>query len=252
MIEIFRKKAGLLVRELYFAPGMVPSDVNRDIDFYVQCSSPIMGSTPFWTLTADLSQDEDALFQGLSKGNRYEVRRAVKDGLVFDVDFTPTIEAIDSFKSFFNDFAAFRGIAPANIVKLESFRRSGNLSICSVRRSNENFPLAMHCTVSDDCRVRAQNGGTLPRVGDNGQLLGRANRLLEWQTMLAMKKAGKKIYDFGGISRSTELQCINDFKRQFGGIEREEYNAVLGISQLGRLALKTSDLLSRFTKTADS
>ena len=253
MIEIFSKKAGLLVRELYFAPGIVPCAANRDIDVYVQCSSPIEGSKPFGTVSVDLSQDEDILFRGLNQSHRRQVRRAAdKDRLVVDVDFTPTTEAIESFGSFFNDFAAFKGIAPTNIYKLKIFRRSGNLFIASARRGNENFPIAMHSFVSDGYRVRGYIAGTLPRIGDDGILLGRANKLLQWETMLAMKKADVKIYDFGGISRRPELQGVNDYKRQFGGIESEEYNAVYGVSWLGRLALKTSNLLSRFTKAADS
>lgn len=253
MIEIFSKKAGLLVRELWFAPGVIPSDANRDIDYYVQCSSPIMGSKPFDTVSVDLSQDEDILFMGLNQSHRRQVRQAVnKDGLVVDVDLTPTTEAIESFGSFFNDFAAFKGIAPANINKLKIFHSSGNLSIASVRRGNENVPLAMHSFVSDGNRVRGYIAGTLPRIGNDGSLFGRANKLLQWEAMLAMKKADVKIYDFGGISRKPELQGINDFKRQFGGIESEEYNAVYGVSWLGCLALKTYNLLSRLRLTEEA
>lgn len=255
MIEIFRKKAGLLVREIYFAPGIVPCAVHRDIDVYVQCGSPIIGSKPFWTVSVDLSQDEDILFLGLNSEYRRQVRRARavdKDGLVVDVDFTPTAEGIESFGSFFNDFSAFKGIAPANIDKLKIFRNSGHLSVASVRRGNENFPIAMHSFVSDGYRARSYIAGTVPRIGDNGPLLGRANKLLHWETMLAMKKADVKIYDFGGISRRPELKGIDDFKRQFGGIESEEYNAVYGVSWLGHLALKTSKLLSCFTRGAGS
>lgn len=252
MIEIFSKKAGLLVREIWFAPGVVPSDANRDIDRYVQCSSPIMDSTPFKTVSVDLSPDEDSLFRKLGREHRRQVRRAIKDGWLVDVDFTPTTEAIESFVAFFNDFAVVKGIAPANIDKLKIFRDSGNLSIASVHNDNKNSPLAMHSFVSDSYRVRSYSAGTLPRTEDNNAILGRVNRLQQWETMLAMKKANVKIYDFGGISDKPELQGINDFKRKFGGIESEEYNAVYGVSRLGRLALKTSNLLSRFTKAADS
>lgn len=58
MIEIFCKKAGLqagiLVRWVYFAPGIIASAANRDIDVYAQCSSTIVGGEPCWTVSVDL------------------------------------------------------------------------------------------------------------------------------------------------------------------------------------------------------
>jgi hypothetical protein len=253
MIEIFRKKHGLLVREIWFSPEVVPSDVKRDIDYYVQCSTPIKGSKPFKTLTIDLSQDEDILFKGINRKHRQHVQQAINTyGLVADVDFTPTSEAIEIFVAFFNDFAAFKGFATTNVMnKLKIMASSNNLYIVSVRRNNENV-LAMSSFVSDGYRVRDQLSATLPRIGDDDILIGRANKLLHWQAMLAMKKAGLKLYDFGGISDRPELEGINTFKRRFGGIEREDYNAIQGISGLGRLALKTENLLSRFTNAENS
>lgn len=251
MIEIFCKKtglqAGIMVRWVYFAPGIIPSTAKRDIDVYLQCSIPIEGAEPCWTVSADLAQDEDVLFQRLNQTYRRQIRRAVdKDGLVAELNFTPTDEDIDSFKSFFNVFSASRGLAKANVPLMKTFRDANCLSLASVRRDGDNLPLAMLSFVSDGYRARQYTGATSPRVGEDSALIGRANKLLVWETILAMKNAGLEVYDFGGISRKKELKGIDDYKRMFGGVESEEYNALVGVSSLGKLAVKTSELLDRF------
>jgi FemAB family len=108
----------------------------------------------------------------------------------------------------------------------------------------------MNCDIFDGHRGRRSYRATLPRDKNDApgnQLISRANKLLQWQTMLTMKSAGIKIYDLGGISNSTKLQGIDNFKRQFSGVEIEEHNAIIGVSGLGKLALKASNLLNRST-----
>jgi hypothetical protein len=86
MIEIFRKKHGLLIRELYFALGIIEGAAKRDIDVYIQCSSPIAGSKPFWTALVDLQQDKEGLFRGFEKTLHKKIQRAAdNDGLVVEV-----------------------------------------------------------------------------------------------------------------------------------------------------------------------
>jgi len=244
MIEIFSKKAGLVVRDIFFATGVVPSNVNRDIDLYTQCSSPIYDSVPSCILTIDLTKDENTIFQGFGKNNRYKIRRATdKDGLIFNIDFTPTVDFLEFFKEFYNNFAKSKGLPLANPAKLEALRNSGNFSIASVH--SKNLPIAMSSFISDGYRVYFHQAATVPRDGNNSVLISTANRLLHWQMMLTMKKLDVKVYVLGNILRNPKFQSVNDFKREFGGVECETYNFTHGVSWLGKFALKTSSLLRK-------
>jgi len=248
MIEVFRNILNLKIRELYFAPQVVESSVKRDIDCYIQCQSPICGSKPFWSTIVDLQQDEQTIFNAFAKSLRNQIRRAAghdKDCLVVDVNMSPSAKDLALVKAYYNDFASFKGIEKANMAKLEIFRQSGCLSISSVYGTNDKLPLAINCDIFDANRCRGYYGATLPRDSSNPatyQLIGRANKLLQWETMRAMKKSGLKSYDLGGISHNQDMQGVDDFKRQFGGLESLEYNALLGVTNIGTAAVIISKL----------
>ena len=66
--------------------------------------------------------------------------------------------------------------------------------------------------------------------------------------MVYLKRNGFAFYDLGGISRSSELQNIDQFKQKFNGVEVEEYNALHGVSAIGKLVLNTLNLKNRLFK----
>jgi hypothetical protein len=252
MVEIFRSKFGLRVREAYFASSLMPSKLRRDIDVYIQCRAPIKNGKPFWTALVDLSVEEDKLFNNISKGFRYEIRRASgKDGLTCRVDFSPTGASLEAFISFYEQFSRFRGVRPANTDKLQLLIAKGNLVLSSVQSVTTDLPLVMHCYIVEKNRARLYYSATQPRPvsgSDDKQLIGRANKLLHWETMLEMKRNGFTTYDFGGISKGEALKGIDDFKLQFGGVEQEESNAIVGVSILGHLALGAWKVLGGLMK----
>lgn len=251
MIEIIRNRFGMRLREVYFAPSLLPSERERDIDVYVQGGAlPVRTSFSFWTAVIDLRVEENALFEGISKQFRYEIRRALtKDALCCEVDFSPG-EGIQRFQGFYDAFAAYRKLRPANLPKLERFRALNQLILATVRSAKSGGALAMHCYISDGERARLYYSATLPRNeagGPDYQLVGRANKLLHWEAMLCMKREGISIYDFGGISKRDDLKGVDDFKLQFGGQEREELNAMVGVSWRGRLVLGARSLVRQLS-----
>lgn len=242
MIELIRSKLGLRIRELYFAGGLIHSPQTSDVDVYVQSQLPIAGGEIFCNILIDLARDEELLFRNLTKGCRYEVRRAAeKDGVVCNITFEPSLKILEDFISFYNEFAMLRKLAPANLVKLEHFLAKGRVSISSAfMKDTLDCPLAMHCYIHDSKRIRLYLSATRSRLSvgqDDKQRIGRANKLLHWEDVRSAKQHGLGIYDFGGISTGGRLKGIDDFKRQFGGDEREEYNAMLARSPLGHIAL---------------
>ena len=247
------KKNGLLIRELYFAPDIVPSSAHRDLDIYVQCRIPIVGSVPFFSLKIDLLQDEDLIYNGMSKKFRYELRRAEKDGVDYEMMRCNKDQDLMPFYSFYNDFAVNQGIEKTNVIKMEAFKSAGHLTMGVARRGHDNLMIAVFFEIHDHYQVRSYYGATIPRLENlniDKQVIGRASKLLQWKLICQLKNDGAKVYDLGGISRNTELKGIDNFKYGFGGVDSEEYNATIAVSQLGKLALKTSNLFVHFTKAA--
>jgi hypothetical protein len=166
-----------------------------------------------------------------------------KDSIECCIYFSPGGGAVKRFIDFYNAFSIFKGVALANAEKLYAFHLAGALIISEVRGNDASTCYAMHCYVTDGVSARLYYSATLPRKNANDainfdyQLLGRANKLLHWKTMLAMKNHGLNFYDFGGIANTTELKGIDDFKRQFGGLKIVHYNDLVPVSVVGRLAL---------------
>jgi lipid II:glycine glycyltransferase (peptidoglycan interpeptide bridge formation enzyme) len=253
MIEIFRKKNGLLIRELYFATNIISSTANRDIDMYVQCKVPIADSKPFYSLKVDLLQDEEAIYNSMSKSFRYELRRAEKDGIDIEIKRCNKDQDLMPLYSFYNNFAAYRGIEKTNVIKMEAFKNAGNLTIAVARRSHDNLMVAVYFEIHDDYQARSYYGATLPRIENHNidkQVIGRTSKLMQWKLICHVKNDGAHTYDLGGISRDTKLKGVDNFKYGFGGVDSEEYNAIIGVSNLGKLALKTSNLFGHFPRAA--
>jgi hypothetical protein len=64
------------------------ADVEADIVRHLQRTRPVPGTVvaPFYTLLVDLRQDHDMLMAKLSRGTRYEIRRATDGGgLAYEV-----------------------------------------------------------------------------------------------------------------------------------------------------------------------
>lgn len=253
MIEIFRRKFGLRIREVFFSSALVPSGVSRDLDVYIQHEGPLSGARPFWTACLDLSSDEADLFLNVSKNYRYEINRASqKDGLICHVNFAPSADDVVNFVCFYDEFAQHRGVNLANQAKLNAFRDAGNIILTEVVSLSSGDPLAMHCYITDGCRARLYYSSTVQRQegnNENRQLIGRANKLLHWETIKEMKRSGITCYDFGGISKTEELKGIDDFKLQFGALERLEANTIIAASWLGRLALGARGLAGQLRGT---
>lgn len=246
MLEIFRKKFGIRIREVFFSTGLNPSEAKRDLDVYIQFSGASSGMQPFWTACLDLTQNESDLFLKISKNYRYEINRASqKDGLICHINFAPSADDVANFVCFYDGFAQHRGLNFANQAKLKAFRGAGNIVLTEVVSPSGGEPLARHCYITDGCRARLYYSATVQRQeggNENRQLIGRANKLLHWETIKEMKRSGITCYDFGGISKSEELKGIDDFKLQFGALERLEANAIIAASWLGRLALGAREL----------
>ena len=243
MLEIERRLYGLKLKEVYFAPDAAESQTGADVFLLRQSATPPPKSVAFHTLHLDLTQSEDALEAGLSKSNRYKIRRAAnRDGVTCTHVDAPTDDDIAAFVSFYEAFAAAKGVEQATAERLSAFRDRGGLAL-SAATGEDGQVLCRHSYLMDGHRAwllhSASHRLTMADSGERN-LIGRANRLLHWRDILHFRDIGLRVFDFGGFggeSASAEVQRIDEFKLSFGGRHVTEYDGARPETLVGRLAL---------------
>ena len=234
----FRRR-GITIGEAYFdeAPASVERvDLMRVVGAF---SPPDKGSRELHTLVLDLSADEDALFEQMSKDTRSKIRRAMqKDPLTVSALPAPSAADVDEFGDFYDRFAAAQSVAGVFRPRLHALADKGNLVITTVS-GEDGTALVRHAYVAARGRgFMLYSGSGLAQAEDSGlrNLIGRANRHLHWHDIRHFKERGFAFYDFGGLDvseRSPKTAGIARFKRGFGGEVRAVYSTTKPRSLLG-------------------
>jgi hypothetical protein len=170
---------------------------------------------PFQTMIVDLSQTEDQIFARMSKSVQYKVRRAKREGVVCKFD-----EDVGRFLAFYREVFA----AASRAVVSDRVMASAAPACAFTSASYDGQLVAMHCYLLDEDRRRARMWHSASRyvVEDDSELrnlIGRANRLLHFESMLHFKQRFLT-YDFGGYASDTtdvKKMSISTFKDGFGG-----------------------------------
>ncbi|MFA6506548.1 MAG: hypothetical protein WCT14_10635 [Treponemataceae bacterium] len=245
MIDIERKIGILTYRRLWFAdcaPGLPLSGFTSLRQFAGTEAPRFWTRHEFHTILIDLSANESTILGAMKKNTSYEIRRAEKDGIE-----SKTVDDIEAFRSFFNDFAPTKSLKPLSGSNLKSMAPFLTITEAIF----ENRPLVMHAYLVDEAvsRARLLYSATVARTGADGaptvdpSLLGRANRRLHWTDMLLFKAKGFRTYDLGGIAgdpSKADTAGIDSFKLAFGGVHAREDNfdsPLLSIAQSLKRAL---------------
>lgn len=170
----------------------------------------------FRTMVVDLSQSEDQILARMSKSVQYKVRRAKREGVVCRFD-----EDAGRFMAFYREMFTAAGRS----VVSERVMQNAAATCALTSASYEGQLLATHCYLLDADRRRARLWHSASRyvVGGDSEfrnLIGRANRLLHYESMLHFKQRQCLVYDFGGYASDETDQKkmnINAFKDGFGG-----------------------------------
>lgn len=242
-LHIDRRMHGLRVRDVFFADHRHQAARGQaDLMYFLQSPVGGAGCSNFYTSQIDLRRDAAALAAGLSKGFRYEIRRAgEKDGVATHVDLSPSGADLERFAAFYDRFATAKSIPLANRQKLAHLATSNGLVLATVEHGSSGQELATHAYIVDGQRARLYYSANAAGSLDDSamrQLAGRANKLLHWKCILEFKSRDFALYDLGGISMGEALKAIDDFKQQFGGSLVLEFNKIVGITVRGRLALQ--------------
>ena len=244
----FRRR-GITIGEAYFVDE-APADLERvDLLRVVGAFSPPgEGSRELHTLVLDLSADEDALFEQMSKDTRSKIRRAMqKDPLTMNAVPEPSDAEVDEFADFYDRFAAAQSVSLAFRPRLHALAEGGSLVLTAVN-GEDGASLVRHAYVAARGRgFMLYSGSVLDQSGDSGvrNLIGRANRYLHWHDIRLFKERGFELYDFGGLDvtgRSEKTAGIARFKQGFGGEVRPVYSSTSARSALGAVAKRVLGL----------
>jgi hypothetical protein len=236
------KRRGITIGEAYFADAPASAervDLMRVVGAF---SPPAEGSRELHTLVLDLSADEDALLEEMSKDTRYKIRRAMqKDPLQVAAAPEPSAVEVDEFADFYDRFAAAQSVSLAFRPRLHALAERGSLALTAVS-DEDGEVLVRHAYVAARGRgFMLYSGSVLDQSGDSGvrNLIGRANRYLHWHDIRLFKERGFGLYDFGGLDvtgRSEKTAGIARFKQGFGGEVRPVYSSTSARSALGAVA----------------
>jgi hypothetical protein len=244
-VVAFRRR-GLTIREAYFDAPQAEAPVPGHVDLLrVVCAfrpPTERGTRKRHTLVIDLAEDDDRLFEQMSKDTRSKIRRAMeKDSLQVAAAVDPSPGDVDEFADFYDVFAAAQSVSQVFRPRLHALARHANLVLTSVTGGDERV-LVRHAYVAARGRgFMLYSGSVLGEAADSGarNLIGRANRYLHWHDIRLFRERGFALYDFGGLDvdeRSPKTAGIARFKRGFGGEVRAVYSATRARSVRGAAA----------------
>ena len=194
-----------------------------------------------YTVISNLTMNEEELLNLMRKKVKYEVTRAEKDELTYEIYDSEQLAndqtIIEEFEKAYIHFA--KELEDKNVIKaykrdkidlyirnhclLLTCMRKGNLAVYHVYMYDENEAVLMF-SVSD---FRDED------IDRN--LAGRANKLLHYDDMRYFKKEGLKKYDWGNISSKENYNGIDNFKISFGGEICDKYNVLIGNTLAGKV-----------------
>jgi hypothetical protein len=194
----------------------------------------------FLSIVNDIGGSEQSVMDQFAKDCRYQIRRAGKDGLSFDFHDAPA-GRIEEFREFYDGFAKVKSIAPASPLWLEAAAQAGQLVLSTA--SCKGSVLVWHAYLVQGSTCWLEHSASYFR-GGNGEfshLVGRANRWLSWQDILAFRARGIVTrYDWGGLwedESTPDRAGINGYKKSFGGRVERRWEYTIPVTALGRLYL---------------
>ena len=237
MIIIKRKIGFIDLMHIFLAKEYVPDLAKKKIVVHVYSRTPIPNSEEGITYQINLEKNESELLEGMSKKNRYMLRRAEKEPYEVIVKDNPTDEELKEFQQFYNKFITVKKTININNFRLNTLkllRNKGALVFTKLQNTNGEA-LCYQIHIIDEDLVLSQYTCTAAWIQDRPDLKQQirfANRYLLWKNILFFKKRGFKIYDFGG---KIDISEINKFKEDFGFEEVATYHGRETQSIVGKI-----------------
>lgn len=236
---------------IIFPDGNVSShcDVLRYMRFYeIPHNMKKLKFDTYRTPVTDLSETEEEIQAKYSKDVRYEVRRAGREGIEYQVydqlNITENQNLIkdveDKYYAFCNQINMPELKRNLNKEEFETMIKYGNIMISKAEFLGgwtyhvyqiDGKHALLWFSFSDHRKENA-----------NKSLAGWANRGLHNYDILYLKKQGYSIYDWGNIASEDEPNQIDKFKMAFGGELKTAYCCFIGNSLKGKILVKLREL----------
>ena len=215
MLIMNRKRYFFRFKEIWFSDS--PYDVDGcDSVLFRACKNGAekegFSRKEFTTLVIDLTRDTDTLWRNIDKGHRYEIGRAGREGIKIALSGDH-----EGFYGMYKRFSDKRGFSP-NLGIRDIVEKYGTLF--SAIHNDTVLAYGLFLEDSDNIRWLV---GVSPRLEADPRravMIGYANKLLMWETMLYAKKKAIKEFDLGGYYagpvKNRVLENVNFFKKRFG------------------------------------
>lgn len=251
---LFIRKRLLRVAHLWY--GDPPP--SKGVDFLVYNQSPIAYPGIRWerkaTLVLDLTKSEETLFSEMKKSYRTQIRRSqAAKNIVCRITDSPDSSERERFYDFYDRFARIKGLSVLDRTLLEGMARQGQLALASAHgiTPGEDAPdllvIISYLIYGDRARGLYSASKRLEDLDpEHLKLIGRANRLLNWEAIRWARGKGLRLYDFGGWYQGTEdaqRLSINQFKNGFGGERITAFEAIQGVTVPGKVGVFFRNLL---------
>lgn len=216
MITIVTKKGNLVeTREVWFYDGGAVERKGKSL-FYQSLSKPnftVYAYQDFQSLAIHLVNSVEDILSKISRTFKYHIRKAEKLNLTFKILDVSNKNHLDQYWTSYNQFAQRKKIGHLPRWRIDSFIKSGCLTITYIEASGG--VVTMHAYIHDAVRTRLLTSHTVKQE-DPATTTGYSNKFHHWQDILYFKERGFVWYDFGGVSGKPD-DGRNYFKQSFGG-----------------------------------
>ena len=238
--------------ELWFDEP-VPAGAAVDVLVHRYRSAPLTEAhtSVLNTLRTDLAPPAEAILATFEGSCRRQIRRAEREDSLRHELFSAPGPQLEEYAAAYDRFARQQGLWLVNRHWLARAAEAGQLTLSCAAHGGERLVWHALLRVGPTVQVVHSVSWFRGKDADLRALIGRANRWLHWQDMLAFRAAGTLHYDWGGMfadESAAERAGINHFKRTFGAAPVIAYEYWVPVTLRGRLWLTLRAALRRAPK----
>ncbi|MCI9360550.1 MAG: hypothetical protein HFG65_06210 [Hungatella sp.] len=240
------KKYGINMAQIWFcddlieAKDVITADIALFMETKIMCDKYKGNSKPFTTSVIDLGRSEDTILGGINKTVRYEIRRAGRENIRYQVYDSKEIlsnkELVSQFEYTYNQMYKAKGLPDRlNKNRFYSYAKADMMVLTVAYKDNEL--LVFHSYIYGDKMARLYQSASCFRSNkEQSYLIGIANKGLHWHDITHFKADGAVEYDWGGISNPENPNGIDKFKLNLGGTIVTRYNVLIPLTIKGKIA----------------